>query len=46
MSQPVPPEFEAGADIILKLKVSCPDGCDLRGIPVSVMAGRRGHRLE
>ena len=38
MSQPVPLEFEAGADIILKVKVSCPEGCDLRGIPVSVMA--------
>jgi len=38
MSQPVPPEFEAGADIILKVKVSCPEGCDLRAIPVSVMA--------
>jgi len=38
MSQPIPPEFEAGADIILKVKVSCPEGCDLRAIPVSVMA--------
>jgi hypothetical protein len=38
MSQPVPSEFEAGADIILKVTASCPEGCDLRGIPVSVMA--------
>ena len=38
MSQSIPLEFEAGADIILKVKVSCPEGCDLRGMPVSVMA--------
>ena len=38
MSQPVPLEFEAGADVILKVKVSCPEGCDLRGMPVHVMA--------
>jgi hypothetical protein len=38
MSQSAPLEVEAGADIILRVKVSCPEGCDLRGIPVSVMA--------
>ena len=38
MSQSVPLELEAGADIILKVKVSCSEGCDLRGIPVKVMA--------
>ena len=38
MSRPIPLEFEAGADIILKVKVSCPEGCDLRGIPVTVVA--------
>src|SRR5688572_29720393 len=38
MSQSIPLELEAGADIILKVKVSCPEGCDLRGMPVSVMA--------
>ena len=38
ISPPVPPELDAGADIILKVKVSCPQGCDLRGIPVTVMA--------
>jgi hypothetical protein len=37
MSRSVPQELEAGADIILKVKVSCPEGCDLRGIPVRVM---------
>ncbi len=39
MRQPVLQEFEAGADVILKVQVSCPEACDLRGIPVSVMAG-------
>ena len=38
MSPPVPLELEAGADLTLKVKVSCPEGCDLRGVPVSVMA--------
>lgn len=38
MSQAIPLEFEAGTDITLKVKVSCPEGCDLRGMPVSVMA--------
>jgi len=38
LSQPIPLEIDAGAEIILKVKVSCPEGCDLRGMPVSVMA--------
>lgn len=38
ISQSIPLELEAGADLILKVKVSCPEGCDLRGMPVSVMA--------
>lgn len=37
MSQPVPPEVEVGADIALKVKVTCSSGCDLRGEPVKVM---------
>ena len=37
ISQSIPLELEAGADIILKVKASCPEGCDLRGMPVSVM---------
>jgi hypothetical protein len=41
-SRSVPQELEAGADIILKVKVSCPEGCDLRGLPVKVMAQGRG----
>jgi hypothetical protein len=38
LSQSVPTELEAGADIILNVKVSCREGCDLRSIPVNVMA--------
>jgi hypothetical protein len=38
LSSAVPSEIEAGADIILRIKVSCPQGCDLRGIPVTVTA--------
>ena len=38
ISQSIPLEVEAGADLILKVKVSCPESCDLRGIPVAVMA--------
>ena len=38
----VPPELEVGANVTLKVKVSCPEGCDLRGIPVRVMAPREG----
>jgi hypothetical protein len=38
MSQPAPLDLEVGTDIILQVKVSCPEGCDLRGMPVCVMA--------
>ena len=38
MSQPAPLDVEAGTDIILQVKVSCPEGCDLRGMPVCVVA--------
>jgi hypothetical protein len=38
LSQSVPPELEVGADINLKVKVSCPQGCDLRGSSVRVLA--------
>ena len=37
MSQSVPLEVEVGADITLKVKVTCSSGCDLRGEPVKVM---------
>src|SRR2546427_2555540 len=36
VSAPVPSEVDVGADIILKFKVSCLAGCDLRGLPVEV----------
>jgi hypothetical protein len=36
--EPAPPEVPAGADIVLKIKVSCAAGCDLGGMPVRVMA--------
>ena len=39
MSQPAPTDLEAGTAIILQAKVSCPEGCDLRGMPVCVVAG-------
>src|SRR2546428_11356093 len=31
-------EVDAGTDIVLKIKVSCPYGCDLRGRVINVMA--------
>ena len=37
MSQSVPAEIAAGTDVIVRIKVSCPEGCDLRGLPVRVM---------
>ena len=37
-SQPVPPELDVGTEIVLKVKVSCPHGCDLSGAQVKVMA--------
>jgi hypothetical protein len=37
-SQPVPPELDVGAEVVLKVKVSCPHGCDLSGAQVKVMA--------
>jgi hypothetical protein len=36
--EPAPPEVAAGADIVLKVKVSCAAGCDLGGMPVKVTA--------
>jgi len=37
MVKPSPPEVDAGADIPLKVEVSCPQGCDLRGSIVSIV---------
>ena len=38
LSRPPPAEVDAGTDIALKVKVSCPWGCDLRGTAISVTA--------
>jgi hypothetical protein len=38
MTPSIPPDVEAGTDIALTVKVSCPSGCDLRGRPVNVVA--------
>jgi hypothetical protein len=36
VAEPVPPELAVGSELVLKLKVSCPAGCDLSGTPVTV----------
>ena len=36
LCEPVPAEVPVGADFVVKLKVSCPEGCDLGALPVSV----------
>jgi hypothetical protein len=33
---PTPPEVAAGADFVLKVRVSCASGCELAGMPVKV----------
>jgi hypothetical protein len=38
LSRAPAPEVDAGRDIVLKVKVSCAHGCDLRGRVISVMA--------
>jgi hypothetical protein len=38
LSEPVPPEIEAGTRIALKINVSCARGCDLRGKHVHIVA--------
>jgi len=38
LSRPPDAEVDAGTDIVLKIKVSCPHGCDLRGRVINVMA--------
>jgi len=38
MIQSAPPEVDAGTDIALKVKVSCPFACDLRGNTVRILA--------
>src|SRR5882762_6514258 len=38
LSRPPAAEVDAGTDIVLKIKVSCPHGCDLRGRVINVLA--------
>src|SRR5437867_5529624 len=38
LSRPPAEEIDAGTDIVLKVKVSCPYGCDLRERVITVMA--------
>jgi hypothetical protein len=38
LGRPPAAEVDAGTDIVLKIKVSCPFGCDLRGRVINVMA--------
>ncbi len=37
MVKPSPPEVDAGTDIALKVEVSCPESCDLRGRIASIV---------
>src|SRR2546425_12240437 len=39
ISGSVPAELEVGANLTLKVRIWCPEGCDLRGIPAKVVAG-------
>ena len=36
VSGAVPPEVTAGADVVLRVKISCTEGCDLHGLPVEI----------
>ena len=36
LSEPVPAELAVGTDFVLKVKVTCSAGCDLRGKPVKI----------
>ena len=38
LSRPLAAEVDAGTNIVLKIKVSCPYGCDLRGRVIDVIA--------
>ena len=38
LSRPPAAEVDAGTDIVLKVKVACPDGCDLRERVINVIA--------
>ena len=34
--EPVPEEVPVGAEVVLKLEVSCPQGCDLSAMPLTL----------
>jgi len=36
LSEPLPPELAVGSDFVVQVKVACPEGCDLSGMPVTV----------
>jgi hypothetical protein len=36
LSEPAPAEVAVGGDFVLKLAVSCPAGCDLSGMPLTI----------
>lgn len=38
LSEPLPAEVDAGTAILMKIRVSCPHGCDLRGHVITVVA--------
>jgi hypothetical protein len=38
LSRPPAEQVDAGTDIVLKIKVSCPHGCDLRGRVINLVA--------
>jgi hypothetical protein len=38
IAEPFPPEVQVGADITVKVRVTCSGGCDLRNVPLKVVA--------
>ncbi len=36
--QPIPPQIEVGAEMALSVRVACAHGCDLRGLPLEIVA--------
>jgi hypothetical protein len=36
LSEPLPPQVPVGREVVVKVKVSCSEGCDLRGLPVKI----------
>jgi hypothetical protein len=36
LSEPAPPELAVGSELVLTIKVSCPAGCDLAAMPVTL----------